>query len=582
MFYGGLSNVEYTLTVTDLQTGARKAYQNPAGRFASVADVSPFGAEAPSLAASPARSAAQAAAASPELPLALGAQFQVNAGNGAATGDPVQPAVAVASDGGFMAVWSLDLSPGLFPWQTGYRSDVHGRFYDALGNPRGGEIRINETLQGAQVAPRVANDPAGDFLTVWSDGQVIRGRLFGTDGHPLGGETVLATSTSPLTQPDVIADPTGGFLVAWREQVGLQPQGTLHVRRFDDRLGAGSQAAFDANGYLGAPPRLAASPRGGFLATWSSSNPTIDAPNANLWAQWLDLSGQTVGGEIRIAVAVQGESYGVPIVYADGSFAFVWNLGLLLTNTYDGLMAQRFNADGSPAGDAVQIRHGIDDHYSTVAALPLPSGDTWVLWHETGLPQDEDGGVFSAVFDRSWALQGDISRVNSDTAGFQYDPAVAASYDGLKMAAVWARAAGPVSPPPQGGDGAGLFARRFTSAGCALDAGQLCLGGRFRVAVTFTDPRTGVPAAGQALPLTGDTGAFWFFDAGNLELVVKMLDGRPVNDHFWWFYSGLSDLDYTIAVTDTATGGQRTYHNARHHLASGADLTTFPIPVSVH
>jgi hypothetical protein len=32
---------------------------------------------------------------------------------------------------------------------------------------------------------------------------------------------------------------------------------------------------------------------------------------------------------------------------------------------------------------------------------------------------------------------------------------------------------------------------------------------------------------------------------------------------------------YTITVTDTVTGNQRTYHNNAHHLASGSDVTAF-------
>ena len=39
---GALSNIEYTLTVTDTQTGVEKTYTNPLGRLASVADTGAF------------------------------------------------------------------------------------------------------------------------------------------------------------------------------------------------------------------------------------------------------------------------------------------------------------------------------------------------------------------------------------------------------------------------------------------------------------------------------------------------------------------------------------------------------------
>ena len=76
--------------------------------------------------------------------------------------------------------------------------------------------------------------------------------------------------------------------------------------------------------------------------------------------------------------------------------------------------------------------------------------------------------------------------------------------------------------------------------------------------MSFVDPRTGATGQAQAVPLTGDTGTFWFFDPANLELMVKVLDAQGVNGHFWVFYGALSDVEYTITVTDTATGATRT------------------------
>src|SRR5262249_45590628 len=80
-----------------------------------------------------------------------------------------------------------------------------------------------------------------------------------------------------------------------------------------------------------------------------------------------------------------------------------------------------------------------------------------------------------------------------------------------------------------------------TGDGCVPAPDALCLDGRFRVGVQFTDPRNGVRSAAVAVPLTGASGSFWFFGPENLELLVKIVDGRPVNDRFWFFHGGLSD-----------------------------------------
>jgi hypothetical protein len=42
VFYGALSNVEYTITVTDTSTGKTRTYFNPSGQLASVADTAAF------------------------------------------------------------------------------------------------------------------------------------------------------------------------------------------------------------------------------------------------------------------------------------------------------------------------------------------------------------------------------------------------------------------------------------------------------------------------------------------------------------------------------------------------------------
>ena len=42
VFSGALSNVEYTITVTDTLTGIVKTYANPSGSLVSLADTSAF------------------------------------------------------------------------------------------------------------------------------------------------------------------------------------------------------------------------------------------------------------------------------------------------------------------------------------------------------------------------------------------------------------------------------------------------------------------------------------------------------------------------------------------------------------
>ena len=100
------------------------------------------------------------------------------------------------------------------------------------------------------------------------------------------------------------------------------------------------------------------------------------------------------------------------------------------------------------------------------------------------------------------------------------------------------------------------------SGGCSADATTLCLlGGRFSVRAAYRD-YGGATGAGRAVVLTPDTGAFWFFNASNLEVMAKMVSfcGSGSND-VAVYAAGLTDLFVTLTVTDTRTGQARSYTN---------------------
>jgi len=119
-----------------------------------------------------------------------------------------------------------------------------------------------------------------------------------------------------------------------------------------------------------------------------------------------------------------------------------------------------------------------------------------------------------------------------------------------------------------------------TAAASACAAGQtaLCLSAsRFRVELSWNDGR-GHTGFGQAVPLSADTGYFWFTSANNVEVIVKVLDARTFNNHFWVFYGALSNLEYTLTVTDTQTGSVKTYHNPQGRFGSVGDTSAIPGP----
>jgi hypothetical protein len=101
-----------------------------------------------------------------------------------------------------------------------------------------------------------------------------------------------------------------------------------------------------------------------------------------------------------------------------------------------------------------------------------------------------------------------------------------------------------------------------STGNCTPGATVLCLNdGRFRVSVAWTKPSSET-GAGMAVPLTTDSGYFWFFNAANIEIVVKVLDACSIAPgRFWVFAGGLTNVQVVMTVQDTQTGAERVYTN---------------------
>ncbi|MCB1009835.1 MAG: choice-of-anchor I family protein [Acidobacteria bacterium] len=107
---------------------------------------------------------------------------------------------------------------------------------------------------------------------------------------------------------------------------------------------------------------------------------------------------------------------------------------------------------------------------------------------------------------------------------------------------------------------------------CLADGSALCLNqGRFQVQATWR-AFDGSSGYGHAVPLTEESGYFWFFSETNVELVVKVLNAcTPEFDRYWVFASGLTNVEVELTVLDSETGTSQVYRNEP---GSGFELIT--------
>ena len=120
-----------------------------------------------------------------------------------------------------------------------------------------------------------------------------------------------------------------------------------------------------------------------------------------------------------------------------------------------------------------------------------------------------------------------------------------------------------------------VFAYTFVDAGTlVLDAAH-----PFSVTLSATDPHNGQAAPGVAMQVNDLWGYFSIpaitSNPSNPEVFVKMLDGTAINGEYWFFYGGLTNLAYTLTVTDAATGAQKTYTKPAGSECGGSDTAAF-------
>lgn len=95
-------------------------------------------------------------------------------------------------------------------------------------------------------------------------------------------------------------------------------------------------------------------------------------------------------------------------------------------------------------------------------------------------------------------------------------------------------------------------------------------GDRFRVEVEWGDFE-GQVGAGRLGERTPDSAVLYFFAPENWEMLVKVIDACDYNGHFWVFFAATTNVEFTLEVTDTASGLQKEYSNP---LGNPADAVT--------
>ena len=490
-----------------------------------------------------------------------GPEFQVNSYT---TSDQVDATVAADGAGNFVVVWR---SYG----QDGSHDGVFGRRFTAGGLRAGSEFRVNSYTTSAQRAPALAVSAAGDFVVTWMSGQGgpgtnVFGQRFSSNGE--GSEASSRSTPTPRRvsmYPAVAADAAGNFVVVWRAvRARTAFSAVISGQRFDsagDKIGSEFQVNARHREQR-ATAGVAAADSGRFVVVWSTYHPgTLEL--GRLRATIRLGAVLRAGGEFQVNTYTTNVQW-VPGVDADGAgnFVVVWN-SLGQDGAAWGVFGQRFDAEGSRVGREFQVNTYTTNYQTTGSAVAIDDSGNFVVAWNSYPGQDGSRRAFSAS---ASPLDGGPVEGEFQVNTYTTSRPVSARSGGEPVGRLRRDLERATSRTESGG---GVFGQRLDTPAptCLADGDTLCLHhNRFRAEVTWTN-YAGASGSGKAVPFTADSGLFWFFGPGNLEMLIKIVDGCALNERYWVYAGATTDVEYTLTVTDTWTDVAREYSNTLGHRA---------------
>ena len=499
--------------------------------------------------------------------------------------------VAAQRDGRHLVVW--------------YDSDlVFGAVFAADGTPIGGTRSLSPFSRASHAwRPRAAPLPDGRFVVGWVDEAdevtpQLWLRLVGADGAPLGSPALVGPAPPWIvyTQyradtPALVADEAGIVVVDWMAGSKLR-----RFRVAGDELQPSSlPGAVGTQGPQYSELETLARLPDGFALAYAGYANSKDV----LAVAVFDRDGRQRNATVyRDLLTPAGFAYpaGITAIRIDadesGRFVVVWHeqreywqqTGRRpdqseVVHITDRLRGQRFASDGTPVGDVLELVQGPADvadrsRQVELGDVALRSDGTWLLSWSLARFEMICGGDYPYFYGCGRRdYEGDVhARVLTADGIPLAQTLVVAGAPSRNASGAAATDVGWILTHVDPDRGAVDEARASLST-CGGAAGALCLGNRFRLRVewrTATGAGDGVP-----LSVSADTGAFWFFSPTNVELVAKVLDGTGVNGKHWVFFASMTDVEFDLVVTDTATGVERRYHNPHDTMASHADTTAF-------
>ncbi len=294
--------------------------------------------------------------------------------------------------------------------------------------------------------PALALDGLGNALVVWqgehaeAPGSDILGRRFGPGGPPGGALfRVNAVPAGEQRRPAVACNEPGACVVVWDTDTSQ-----VYARRF---TADGTLPSDDLPISTGTPGRhfdaaVAVAADGAFVVAWEFSA----SDGEGVLVRRFNADGTPHGDAVRPAVPTTGLAIQLNPTLAmlpDGGFALAWEeLEFSGVTPRSTLWLRRYNADGAPTGAALEVAAAPGEEQRDPALVAGPDGTLTLAW-AAHLAEGSD-----AIRVRRYTPAGEpigpATTLSAPTPGARFSPAVAAGAADSALVA-WAEPGGPVA-----------------------------------------------------------------------------------------------------------------------------------------
>ena len=330
------------------------------------------------------------------------------------------PQLAIDGSGNAIIVWAQNDGP---------RTRLFANRY-AFGAGWGTPALVSTNDTGSAYGGKVAVDPNGNAIVVWSQYDGVRDNIFGnryTVGAGWTTATLIETNDAgSANQPDIAIDANGNAIAVWSQSDGLRD--SIWANRYSVGTGWGTATLIEDDDRTGAwGPRVATDPAGDALVVWQQHDGVQNSIFANRYSA-------VKGWQTATPVENDDQGYAsVPEVAVDpnGNALVVWaHSEWSAWENRVSVGANRYVAgkgwDGATRIRSQDVRSSGSPHIATNAR-----GDLAIVWETWD-------GTRSNIFATGYPECSDCPTLIETSDENAYGPRVAIDADG-DVIAVWSQ-----------------------------------------------------------------------------------------------------------------------------------------------